>query len=185
MALAVGWAGCGLTAIGSHEEEAPVPEAEVDAPGASLTETSVIDTALPPVPEAASSEIPIGDLDAGTDANADLDAGPDGATVDPALEIVTSGGGKFHMVTPGELLPCSVAGGNATLVVRNLGAEKIDVRWVNYSCYEVGYGTLGTNKQVAIGTYAGNRWRIRSDADAGILGDFVLDAPGTYTVTVH
>lgn len=185
-ALAVGWAGCGLTAVGSHED-APVPATQVDATGASLTETSVVDTALPPVPGTGSTQLPIGDLDAGADADLDAEADADAATTTPpTFEILAPAGGAFHKVTPGDVLPCSTGGSTpAAMVVKNLGPVPVTLGWVDYACVEESYGILGSNRQYTQPTYVGHRWRIRSAVDAGIRGDFVLDAPGTYTVIVH
>lgn len=182
-ALAVGFAGCGLTAVGSHED-APVPAPQPDATKANLIETSVVDTALPPVPGMGSTEIPIGDLDAGTDA--ELDAGTDATVATAPFDIVASPGGAFHTVTPGEILPCSTGGFDpATMVVRNLTANGIALRWVDYACVEQPYGILPSNRQYSQPTYAGHRWRLRSVVDAAIRVDFVIDKAGTYVVTVH
>jgi hypothetical protein len=61
----------------------------------------------------------------------------------------------------------------------------VTVGWVDYACTEITYGTLGSNLQYAQPTFVGNRWRIRNDADSGIRADFVIDAAGTYIVTVR
>ena len=186
-ALAVAWAGCGLSAVGLHEDP-PVPEPQVDATRASVPETSTVDTTLPPVPGAGSTQIPIADAgDAGDagDADAKLDATTD-APAALAFEIIGPVGGAFHVVTPGEVLPCSTGGSDpAALDVKNLSSENVSLGWVNYDCVEDNYGTLGVKRQYTQPTYAGHRWRIRGAVSGTIRGDFVIDAPGTYTVIVR
>lgn len=182
-ALAVGFAGCGLTAVGSRED-APAPVVQPDATTANLIETSVVDTAVPPTPGTGTTQIPIGDLDAGTDA--DLDGDTDATVGPPPFEIVASSGGAFHAVTPGATLPCSTGGLNAaTMVVRNLSASGVSLGWIDYACVEENYGVLPSNRQYSQPTYAGHRWRIRSVADGSIRVDFVIDKAGTYVVTIH
>ncbi len=186
-ALAIAWAGCGLSAVGLHEEP-PGPAPEVDA-RASVPETSAPDTTLPPVPGAGSTQIPIADADAGdagdAEADAKLDATTDAQTAQP-FEIIGPVGGAFHGVTPGEVLPCSIGGfGPAALNVKNLSTEPVTLGWVNYICNEDNYGTLGVNRQYTQPTYTGHRWRIRGAVSKTIRGDFVIDAPGTYTVIVR
>jgi hypothetical protein len=186
IALAVAWAGCGLSAVGLHEDP-PVPEVQVDAPGASVPETSAFDSALPPVPGSGSTQMPIGEADAGDagDADAKLDATTDAPTTLP-FEIIGPVGGAFHLVTPGQLLPCSTGGFEpATLDVKNLSSEDVSLAWVNYNCIENDYGTLGAHRQYMQPTYAGHRWRIRGAVSGTVRGDFVIDAPGTYTVIVR
>ena len=186
-ALAIAWAGCGLSAVGLHGEP-PGPEPEVDATRASVPETSAADTTLPPVPGAGSTPIPIGDADAGDagDADAKLDATSDAPTAQP-FEIIGPVGGAFHGVTPpGDVLPCSTGGSDpAALNVKNMSSEPVSLGWVTYDCVENNYGTLGANRQYTQPTYAGHRWRIRGAVSGTIRGDFVIDAPGTYTVIVR
>ena len=187
-ALAIAWAGCGLSAVGLHEGP-PGPTPEVDATRASLPETSAPDTTLPPVPGAGSMQIPIGDADAGdaggADADAKLDATTDAQTALP-FEVISPVGGAFHDVPAGEGLPCSTGGFDpAAMNVKNLSTEPVTLGWVNYKCIEDNYGTLGVNRQYTQPTYAGHRWRIRGTVSGMTRGDFVIDAPGTYTVIVR
>lgn len=184
-ALAIAWAGCGLSAVGLHEDP---PDPQVDATRASVPETSLVDTALPPVPGAGSMQIPI-DGDAGDAGDADADAKLDAATDGPTplmFEIIAPAGGAYHDVMPGAILPCSTGGLDpAELRVSNLSGEGVVVGWVNYSCTENNYGTLGANRQYTQPTYAGHRWRMRGAVSGTIRGDFVIDAPGTYTIIVR
>ncbi len=174
--------------VGLHDDPS-VPDPQVDATRASVPETSSVDTTLPPAPGAGSTQIPIGDGDAGDAGDADADAKLDAATDGPTaltFEIIPPPGGAYHNVTPGGTLPCSTGGFDpAELTVTNLSSEGVTLGWVNYNCFENNYGTLGVNKQYTQPTYAGHRWRIRGAVSGTIRGDFVIDAPGTYTIIVR
>ena len=174
--------------VGVHDDP-PVPDLQVDATRASLPETSSVDSALRPAPGAGSTQIPIGDGDAGDAGDADADAQLDAATDGPTalkFEIIPPVGGAYHNVAPGGFLPCSTGGFDpADMNVTNLSSEPVTLGWVNYNCVEDNYATLGVKRQYMQPTYVGHRWRIRGVGSGTIRGDFVIDAPGTYTIIVR
>ncbi|HSO37055.1 MAG TPA: hypothetical protein VLT33_31235 [Labilithrix sp.] len=171
MAVFLVGAGCGITAVATREDPAT-------ADGGRDATAGPADADPQAAPAGGSSEVPIGDLDAGEDAASTTEL--------PRFEIIPPAGGKFTILAPGAAKPCSVASGQgATFAVKNFTAEKVRVRWVDYVCVEHDYGTVNPTKAKSQPTFVTHRWRIRSDVDAGILGDFVLDAPGTYQVIVR
>ncbi|CAN5709833.1 hypothetical protein BH11MYX4_BH11MYX4_14980 [soil metagenome] len=173
MAVFLVGAGCGITAVATREDPATADGGRDATAG-----PEPADADPQAAPAGGSSEAPIGDLDAGEDASSTTEL--------PRFEIIAPAGGKFRILAPGAAKPCSVASGQgATFAVKNFTAEKVSVRWVDYGCVEHDYGTVNPNKAKSQPTFVTHRWRIRSDVDAGILGDFVLDAPGTYQVIVR
>ena len=120
------------------------------------------------------SEVPIDELDAGADA--DL----------PRFEIIAPQDGKFAIIAPGAPAPCSTGSGiPATFTVKNLSSEKLRIWWVSYTCVDLDYGSVSPGNAKSQGTYVRHRWRIRSDVDGGIRGDFALSGAGTYQVIVR
>jgi hypothetical protein len=105
------------------------------------------------------------------------DAGPDGGIV------IT--GGSYTLLSP-ETEQCSMSGTTATsFTLYNDRVASVDLDWISYTCTEVNYGTLtpgGTQDQ---GTYVTHVWRVRDTSTKTALYEFVLNAAGTYTVTVH
>ncbi len=166
-------AGCGITAVATRDDPTSAEQ------GFDATTAASVEDAMDPqaAPAGGSNEVPIGDLDSGID---------DGATAPPRFEIIAPAGGKFTILVPGAAKPCSVGSAQAaTFTLKNLTAKKARVWWVDYGCVEHDYGTVAANKARSQPTFVTHRWRVRSDVDGGILGDFVLDAPGTYTVIVR
>lgn len=162
-------AGCGLSAVATRVDptDADPVVARDGAPEVDATDSSA-------APGDGSSELPIDELDAGGDA--DL----------PRFEIVAPPGGKFAIFTPGAPTPCSTGSGvPASFTVKNLSSEKLRVWWVNYQCFEQDYGGLSAGNAKSQPTFVRHRWRIRSDVDGGIRGDFALGGSGTYQVIVR
>ena len=167
--VVAGCAGCGFT--GAATSTGPTEGgAGFDAAGASPSEGGT------DLPSAGSNEIPI----------EGLDAGADGSTALPRFEIVAPSGGKFRILAGAAATPCSVASGQpATFVVNNLSTATVRIAWVDYGCSARDYGTASAGNSRTQPTFVSHRWRIRSDVGGATLGEFVLDAPGTYQVIVR
>lgn len=101
----------------------------------------------------------------------------------PALTVT---GGTYSLPDSEDAGGCSAnTGPGAGLTLLNERDASVDLEWVDYGCAEQSYGTAATGASIGVGTYANHVWRVRDDADGGLIGEFVLTAAGTYTVEVH
>ena len=174
-------AGCGFSAagtgVGSNATDAGL-DAAISDDGAGA------EGGGDPIPGQGSSQIPIGDLDGGVDA--ETDASTDASTPAPSFQIIAPPKGKFTILTPGAAKPCSGDGMMAaSFTVKNFSAETVRIRWVDGLCVEHDYGTVSPGNAKMQPTFVTHRWRIRSDVNMAIRGDFVLGAPGAYDVIVR
>ncbi len=119
--------------------------------------------------------------DAVTDAPAEAayDAGVD------AGPIVTITGGPYTLLDL-DAGVCSMNANTATAFdLTNDRDASVDLIWVDYMCAEQPYGVIAPMGMQPQGTYVTHVWRIRNQTDSAFLAEFVLNAAGTYAVTVH
>jgi len=157
--------GCSLDDAGLLGE---LPDAEVDAV----------------VPDSGSADVAV---DGPATVDAALDA-PAEAEYDAGVEagpILTITGGSYTLLGL-DAGVCSLNGNTATsFQLTNDRDASVDLIWVDYSCNEQPYGVIAPLNTKPQGTYVTHVWRIRNDSDSAFLAEFVLNAVGTYTVTVH
>ena len=138
---------------------------------------------------------PVDASDAGTEARLEAgpDAGPDAATdatIDVTLDagpaiVIESNGGSYTIATPGHPAECSKnSNQSASFALTNHRAEAVRVLWVNYSCNEVEYAQVAPNAAMSMNTFVTHWWRIRSVSTGNVVAEFVLDAPGQYSITL-
>jgi hypothetical protein len=137
------------------------------------------DATLDATPDVA-TDAPQG-TDASTDAPADAayDAGVD------AGPIITITGGPYTLLGL-DAGVCSMNANTPTaFALTNDRDASVDLIWVDYMCAEQPYGVivpLGVQPQPTFVTHV---WRIRNQSDSAFLAEFVLNAAGTYAVTVY
>jgi hypothetical protein len=120
-----------------------------------------------------------------TDAVADA---PAEATYDAGVEagpIVTITGGPYTLLGV-DAGVCSMNANTPTAFdLTNDRDASVDLIWVNYTCGEQPYGVIVPLGMQPQSTYVTHVWRIRNQAVNAFLAEFVLNAAGTYAVTVH
>jgi hypothetical protein len=142
---------------------------------------------------------PVDASDAGTEAGleAGLEAGPDAgpdaatdATIDVTLDagpaiVIESNGGSYTIATPGHPAECSKnSNQSASFALTNHRAESVRVLWVKYNCDEQEYAQVAPNAAMSMNTFVTHWWRIRSVSTGNVIAEFVLDAPGQYSITL-
>jgi len=63
----------------------------------------------------------------------------------------------------------------ATMSVHNGGALPVEIYWVDSTCAELDYGTLGANSAYDQPTYIGHVWRFRDAASGTLLQEVLVD----------
>ncbi len=129
--------------------------------------------------------------DAGTEAG--VEAGPE-ASVDATLDVapdagpvivIESNGGSYTIATPGTPAGCSKnSNQGASFALTNHRAEAVRVLWVRYNCNEEEYAQVAPNAAMTMNTFVTHWWRIRSVSTGNVIAEFVLNAPGQYSITL-
>jgi hypothetical protein len=192
-------AGCGLEVEGLVEGDGGATDARQTVPP---RDGEPSDGKIPPGRDSSSSDAPSPPPDGGADAPRDAlpDGPPDSPPKDAPEEksmmpetgpdAAPDGGiditGGSYTILPTDSGECSTSGTTATsFTLYNDRTASVDLDWISYSCKETNYGTIAAGGSHPQGTYVTHVWLIRDHASKAALYEFVLDAAGTYTVTVH
>ena len=162
--------GCALDEGGLLPGDASY-DAAFDAP----TYDASVDATTDVVTDAPQATDAVADAPAEAAYDAGVEAGP----------IVTITGGPYTLLGL-DAGVCSMNANTPTAFdLTNDRDASVDLIWVNYTCAEQSYGVIAPLGMQPQSTYVTHVWRIRNQADNAFLAEFVLNAAGTYAVTVH
>jgi hypothetical protein len=114
--------------------------------------------------------------DAGAEAEASVDAGN-----------ITITGGPYTLEDE-DAGVCSINSDTAaSFTLDNERSAPIELDWIGYlsACAVSKYATVPPGGSYPQSTYVTNVWVVKDNATKAFLDEFVLDAPGPYTVTIH
>jgi hypothetical protein len=198
-----GLGGCGLQAVGlgpdaedsgakgaaeaAASSDGPVARSDGGAGDASSADSSLADRSVAPDSgvTADSGAVDTGHTDAGHAEAGPADAAREVGTDSGSILVIT--GGPYSLEDEDAGL-CSINSDTAaSFTIDNSRSGPIDLDWIGYptACSETKYGTIGPGGSHAQSTYVTHVWRVTDTASKAFLGEFVLNAPGPYTVDVH